>query len=336
MAYSHQGNGGHIRVMLASSSLLMLMGAASGPVSLRVGPGAAHMSVQAAIDALPASGGEIRIAPGTYREKLTIAKPHVTLRGTGRDAAAVVLVYGDSAKSVGGTVRSATLTGTADDLRLLHLTVANDWHRDAAHPRSQAVALAVTGDRMVGDDIRLLGAQDTLFAGKGPNKRMARQYFSNCHIEGDIDFIFGDAKAYFRRCRIHALAHESVMYTAQSRLTPGEDSAYVFDRCRLTADPGARMISLGRAWRPYATVIYLNTRMDAPVLPEGWTEWTPGKTDTLRTATYAEYRSTGRGANPATRTPFSHQLTPDQAARWSLSVFFQGDTAWLPRSARSS
>jgi pectin methylesterase-like acyl-CoA thioesterase len=314
----------------------MLMSAAPEPVTLRVGSGAAYTSVQAAIDALPAGGGEIRIAPGTYREKLTIARPHVTLRGSGRDAAAVVLVYGDSAKSVGGTVRSATLTGTGDDLRLFHLTVANDWHRNAANPRSQAVALAVTGDRLVGDDIRLLGAQDTLFAGKGPGKRMARQYFSNCHIEGDVDFIFGDAKAYFHRCRIHALAHDSVMYTAQSKLTPEEDSAYVFDRCRLTADPGARMISLGRAWRPYATVIYLNTRMDAPVLPEGWTEWTPGKTDTLRTATYAEYRSTGRGASPATRTPFSHQLTPDQAARWSVSAFFQGDTSWLPRSARSS
>lgn len=335
MPYSRQRHAGCSRLVLASPLFIMLLGAAPGPVSLSVGPGATYTSVQAAIDALPAAGGEVRIAPGTYREKLTVAKPRVTLRGTGRNAAAVVLVYGDSAKSAGGTVRSATLTATGDDLRLLRLTVANDWQRDRAQARSQAVALAVTGDRVVGDGIRLLGAQDTLFAGKGPNKRMARQYFSNCYIEGDVDFIFGDAKAYFHRCRIHALAHDSVMYTAQSKLTREEDSGYVFDRCRLTADPGAQMISLGRAWRPYATVIYLNTRMDAPVLPEGWTEWSPGKTDTLRTATYAEYRSTGRGASPATRTPFSQQLTADQAARWTLSAFFKGDTAWLPRSARS-
>ena len=37
----------------------------------------------------------------------------------------------------------------------------------------------------------------------------------------------------------------------------------------MTADPGAEQISLGRPWRFHATVVYLNTQMDAPVIAAG-------------------------------------------------------------------
>jgi len=32
---------------------------------------------------------------------------------------------------------------------------------------------------------------------------LPRQYFSDCCIEGHVDFIFGDSKDYFRNCEIH-------------------------------------------------------------------------------------------------------------------------------------
>lgn len=298
-------------------------------VSHRV-PGA-YPTIQQAIDALPASGGVIRVDAGTWREKLRIEKPHVTLAGIGRGPAAVVLVYGDSSRTAGGTVKSATLTVVGDDFHAGNLTIRNDWGSDPANPPSQAVALALTGDRAVLDRVRLLGHQDTLYANKGAGNRMARQYFSRCHVEGHVDFIFGNANAYFRDCRLHGVAHAGVMYTAQSRNAPDEDSAYVFDRCRLTADPAASDISLGRAWRPYARVIFLRTRMDAPILPEGWTEWTPGKTDTFRTAYYAEYRSTGPGANPRRRAPASHQLSAAEAQRWQYRQLFRDPAPWVRR-----
>ncbi|MEP9401243.1 pectinesterase family protein [Sphingomonas silueang] len=290
----------------------------------------AFRTVQAAIDALPATGGTILIAPGVYREKLAIRGNDVRLRGTGRDPAAVVLVYGDASLTVGGTVKSATLTVSGDGFRATNLTVQNDYWLDPKHPPSQAVALALTGDRAVVRRVRLLGHQDTLYANRGPGKRPARQYFRDCYIEGHVDFIFGDAKAYFDRCRIHALANEMVWYTAQSRNAPDDEgSAYVFDRSRFTAAPGARNIALGRAWRPYARVVLLDARLDAPVIPAGWTEWTAGRTTTFDTAYYAEYRSTGPGASPATREPRTHQLTAGQATRWRLASFFGGDLHWM-------
>ena len=289
----------------------------------------AYRSVQAAIDALPSRGGIIRIAPGTWREKLTIDRPRVTLIGTGVGPAATILVYGDSAKSAGSTFNSATLTASGDDLRIANLTIQNDWWLVPGNPPSQAVALSLTGDRAVLTRVRLLGHQDTLFANKGKGGRMARHYFSSCYIEGHVDFIFGNAKSYFRDCRIHGRAHSDVWYTAQSRASADEDSGYVFDRCRLTADPAARNISLGRPWRDHARVIFLRTRMDAQVMPAGWREWYPGTSNRLPTTDYAEYATSGAGAAPAARAAPSRQLTRKEAAMWSARSFFNGDADWI-------
>ncbi|WP_407185230.1 pectinesterase family protein [Bradyrhizobium centrosematis] len=286
--------------------------------------------MQQAIDALPAEGGEVRLAPGIYREKVIISKSGVHLFGMGGNPEDTLIVYGDGAIKVGGTVRSATLSATGDDFRLENLSIQNDYARNPANPPSQAVALSLTGDKDVVRRVRLLGAQDTLFAGNGPNGRMSRQYFSNCYIEGHVDFVFGNAKAWFRECELHGIANQAVVFTAQSKAAPDEDSGYVFDHCSLSADPAARVIALGRPWRPYATVVFLSTKIDAQVVAEGWREWTPGKTNSLSTSYYAEYRSFGAGANPSGREPYSHQLTDGEAEKWSLKLFFGGVTDWLP------
>lgn len=313
--------------MLVLAAIVAAGGAQAAALKVAHDDPRAYAMIEAAVAALPERGGEIVLAPGVYREKLHIAKSGVHLRGAGAKPQDVVIVWGDGAATAGGTFKSSTLEASGDDFRLDNLTVENDYSKNPANVPSQAVALSVTGDKDVFSHIRLIGAQDTLYANKGPKGRMARQYFSDCYIEGHVDFIFGNAKAYFERCELHGIAHQSVMYTAQSKNAPDEDSAYVFEHCKLTADPAAANISLGRAWRPYATVIFLNTDIEAAVIPEGWREWHPGETETLKTATYAEYNSTGPGANPAAREPLSHQLTAAEAAKWSRAAFF-GD--WTP------
>ncbi|HEY6124666.1 MAG TPA: pectinesterase family protein [Steroidobacteraceae bacterium] len=290
---------------------------------------ALYQSVQAAVDALPESGGTIEIHSGMFREKLVIAKPNVKLVGLGKRPEHVVLVWGDSNKSAGGTGKSTSVWASGDGFEAHNLTIQNDYHLNNAE-RSQAVALRLTADRAVLTKVRLLGAQDTLYAASKSPDSPSRQYFRDCYIEGHVDFIFGDAKAFFDRCHIHGIANEIVMITAQSKVKPEQDSGYVFDRCRITADADVKELWLGRAWRPYATVVFLRTRIDAPLQPAGWREWTPGTTDTFKTATYREYKSTGQGASHATREPSSKQLTKAETAAWSRGRFLSGADGWRP------
>ena len=295
--------------------------------------GVAWPTLQAALDALPAQGGEILLAPGVYREKVTVDRSGVRLRGTGSGPRQVVIVWGDAHATVGGTIKSASLTVSGNDFRARNLTIQNDYQLHAQE-QSQAVALAVTGDRAVFERVRLLGAQDTLYAGSKKCDRepcpVSRQYFRDCYVEGHVDFIFGDAKAYFEHCEIRAIAHDEIMITAHSRTAPEQDKAYVFDHCRITADPGAQTIYLGRPWRDYARVVFMNTSMDAQVHPEGWREWTPGTTARLETAWYAEYRPRGKYRDVSRREPHSLQLTRDQARDWRKEKFLAGADGWRP------
>ena len=318
----------------ATCGALALVVLASTAMAGRITVGAAEYStLQAAVDAVPEAGGEILLAPGTYREKVNVAGANVRLRGTGRRPGDVVIVWGDAHATVGGTIKSATLTVGGDDFHVENLTIRNDFSWQS-NEGSQAVALAVTGDRAVFRRVRLLGAQDTLYAGSRKCATepcpVSRQYFRDCYIEGHVDFIFGDANAFFDRCEIHALAHPEVMLTAHSRTAPEQEKAYVFDHCRITADPAVGAIYLGRPWRDYARVIFMNTRMDAAVHPAGWREWTPGSTERLKTAYYAEYRPRGKHASIEQREPLSHQLSATEARRWQKRVFLAGDDGWQP------
>jgi polygalacturonase len=304
-----------------------------------------YYSIQRAIDVAPSTGAVISIAPGTYREVLTVAKPNITLRSPYADPARTVIAFDNSAGTAGGTLASATVNVLADDFVAENLTFANDFN--ATQPQlpegSQALALRVTGDRAVFRNTRFLGNQDTLYAGNAectpsPGRPCApsRQYFSKCYIEGNVDFIFGDAKAFFDGCEIHSTSHSIGYITAQSRNEPAQDSAYVFDHCRLTAEPGVANVWLGRPWRPYARVVFLNTEMGGHIEPAGWREWHPGETNSLPTAFYAEFKSSGLGAPAGRRDPHTKLLTAAEAAGFDRSHFLGGSDRWDPHAGPSA
>lgn len=297
-----------------------------------------YETLQKAVDALPSEGGEITLAPGVYREKVVIDKPNVRLQGVGQKPQEVVLVWGDGAVNVGGTFKSATLHVSGDNFHADNLVIQNDYSLRSTQP-SQAVALSVTGDRAIFSRVRLLGAQDTLYAASpkctAEPCRVSRQYFRDCYIEGHVDFIFGDSKAFFDRCEIHALPHDEILLTAHARTAADQHRAYVFDHCTITAEALARNIYFGRPWRDYASVVFMNTDIEADLNPAGWREWHPGETQRLLTANYAEYHSTGRGAgNMAAREPHAHTLSDAEAAQWSLQTFLSGTDGWAPGGIR--
>lgn len=62
---------------------------------------------------------------------------------------------------------------------------------DAGEEGKQAAALRVTGDKAMFYKVRVLGSQDTRNDGTGSH------YFYQCHIQGSVDFIFGNAKSLY-------------------------------------------------------------------------------------------------------------------------------------------
>lgn len=186
---------------------------------IQVAPG---QSLQTVIDALPADDQPVTIhlAPGVYEEKIALRRPRTCIEGesaettriTWHDGAAEILPDGKKR----GTFRTATLLINARDCALRSVTVEN-----SAYPREQvgqALALYVDGDGFHCEDCTLKSCQDTLFTAPLPPREVQkdgfigptqflpripqRQVYRHCRIEGDIDFIFGGAAAWFEDCDI--------------------------------------------------------------------------------------------------------------------------------------
>ena len=123
----------------------------------------------------------------------------------------------------------------------------------AAPVQHQAVALAVDGaDRAQFDNVRLLGLQDTLFLKTQEGGRTARSFFDHAYIEGDVDFIFGDATAFFYRSEIKSLGSRKNSYVGAPDTNLASRYGLVFDHCLFTSDGSANAragnFNLVRQW----------------------------------------------------------------------------------------
>ena len=109
---------------------------------------------------------------------------------------------------------------------------------------------------------------------------------------------------------------------------PRQQFGLVFLNCKLTAEPEANKVYLGRPWRPHARTVFIKTAMGAHIRPAGWENW--GKASNEATAYYAEYGSTGPGAVTQGRVQWSHQLTAKEARCYTLQAIFSGPVGWEP------
>ncbi len=298
-----------------------------------------YRTLQEAVDRAPDLGGAvILLGPGTYHEKVHINKPGIVLVGTGKSAQDTVITWGDSAQTAGSTFKSGTISVIGDGFEAENLSIVNTWwddHSDAKDP-SQAVALLLESDRAVLDRVHLISGQDTLYANSSRCRgtlesacRADRQLFNDCYIQGNVDYIFGDAKAVFNHCELHSRPGSEVMITAQSRHSPLEDSGYTMLSCRITGTDDGHRIDLGRPWRDYSTVLFYKTEIDQKLDTDGWQQW-GGR---LKTSTYREYKSHGPGVNGGHRIVQSPPLTRAQERMLKPSALLAGKDHWDPRAA---
>ena len=115
-----------------------------------------YSTISAALCSIPANNTTpitIEIAPGVYREKLTIDKPFVTLLGVGEESSDTLITYDDYALDLmengekRGTFRSYSVFIDTHDVTLKHLTIENASGDSKSH--GQAIALYADGDRLI-------------------------------------------------------------------------------------------------------------------------------------------------------------------------------------------
>lgn len=273
----------------------------------------------------PTDGGRviIRITPGVYHERIWVAqnRPNLELLGLGKSPADTVIVSGHYAKESGGTFFTETAEIAGNGFIADNVTFENN-----AGPVGQAVAASVLADRAIFKHCRFLGYQDTLFANYG------RQYYVDDSIAGAVDFIFGNATAVFDHDVIHVTGHGGGQITAQSRLSPDSTTGYVIRNSRITLAPsvteGGRYAGLGRPWRYYARVIYLDTYMPKGISPQGFGDW--GYAPNQKTAFYAEAGSKGPGADRSARVKWERKLTAAEIEAFQPRNFLRGGDGWNP------
>jgi pectinesterase len=322
-----------VRLVLGLLAALTLCAgsAVAAPIELVVAAdgSAKYKTVQEAVMAVPAGSIDspviIHIKPGVYKELIYVQREKRFFRLVGEDAAKTVLTYDLNANLLGrdgkpiGTFRTPTTMIDADDFTAENITFEN-----SAGAVGQALAVRVDGDRVVFRNCRFLGWQDTILLNRG------RHYFENCYIEGHVDFIFGAATAFFERCHIHCLKDGYI--TAAS--TPDNQAfGFVFSHCKLTGAAPDVKTYLGRPWRAFSSVMFLDTEMSEVVRPEGWHNWNfPEREKTVR---YAEFNSKGPGAKPAGRVAWSRQLTRAEAKAITPAKVLGGTDNWNPNVNKS-
>ncbi|MFI1443071.1 pectinesterase family protein [Streptomyces fructofermentans] len=305
-----------------------------------------HTTVQAAVDAASGSGSTLVIAPGTYRETVVLdaSRTETTWLGASEDPHDVVIVY-DNANGTPkpgggthGTSGSATTTLQADGFTARHLTFANDWLR-ADHPGTtgtQAVAVKVQGDRSAFHHCRFLGHQDTLYADSAALGTFARQYYAHCHVEGDVDFVFGRATAVYEHCHFRTLPRTDLAgapygFVFAPSTAVANPRGYLVTRSRVTSGAPDAHYKLARPWvpgsdptaRPMLTV--RETRLGAGIdAVAPYTDMASGHP--WRDQRFAEYRNTGPGAL-VTVPDNRPQLTREQAGSHTRRTYL-GD--WRP------
>ncbi|KAL6576245.1 putative pectinesterase 8 [Orobanche hederae] len=287
-------------------------------------------TVQAAVDAVGFMSPKrtiIWINDGIYFEKVIVpkTKSNITFQGQGYTSTAIV--WNDTANSSHGTFYSGSVQVFAANFIGKNISFMNVAPMPGPGAiGAQAVALRIGGDQAAFWGCGFFGAQDTLHDDRG------RHYFKDCYIQGSIDFIFGNAKSFYESCHLTSIASPVAAgarvingaVTAQGRASKDENSGFSFVNCSIG---GTGRIWLGRAWRPFSTVVFSYTTMsDNIIASEGWNDFNDPTRD--QNIFYGEYNCTGDGANMTLRAPYAQRLSDSQASSF-LNLSFIDAAQWL-------
>jgi len=265
---------------------------------------------------------ELKFPDGTFKRKFIfdekyyeengIADKSLHLVGAGMDK--TILTFDDAALDKmddgtpkRGTFRSYTMFAGGNEVVIEDMTIENS----AGDGRvvGQAIALYADASKVTCKNVHLKGRQDTLFMSPLPMKEreengflgprqntprlMTTQYYENCVIEGDVDFIFGGANAVFKNCKIISLYRPPIdnakKSEASDKKTKGgefvqgfvcapstfeNEEGFKFIDCEFATDACPKSsVYLARPWREYAAASFENCKFGEHIAPEYFAGW---------------------------------------------------------------
>jgi len=262
-------------------------------------------TLQTAYAAAPA-GTEARptvigIMPGVYQlpgpatrgASLSITKDYLTLLGLTNDRRTVVLA--DNRGLMQGSDDDGYIIDVnADGFTAKNLTIINYCNEDYEYPGdpgknlrkksdviTQGVAFQAQGDKLVCENVALLGRLDTMFL------RTTRSYFKNVYIEGTDDWMGGGQLSVWEDCTLVFATGSGVMSA----------SDVVFIDCRFEATNGMRFYKaeFRSAERP-DVLINCTLPADAPRAHVAWVRGVAAPRPNVLSLTYQNKDANG---NPA-------------------------------------
>lgn len=223
------------------------------------------------------------IKGGTYRERLYIDRPNISLIGDNKTP--VIISFDTTAESSGGresvqgTWICSTTNVSAPNFYAENIVFENSFDYPANELKddndstkikhAQAVAfMTMNGStKLKCKNCSFISYQDTLFINSGTH------LFENCKVYGHVDFIFGAGQALFTNCKIisrNRLNKFPTGYIIAPSTLPDYPFGFIFENCRLEKESNVPRgsVCLGRPWHPNAdprcsgAAFFLNCFMD--------------------------------------------------------------------------
>ncbi|KAG2302507.1 hypothetical protein Bca52824_031158 [Brassica carinata] len=284
-------------------------------------------TIQAAIDSVPSGNNnwiKIQLQNGIYFEKIVIPMEKQKIILQGNNPSEVIIQYNDAGQSSS----SGPFIVNAEYFVAINVTFKNSYNNITSlvpfEELKVAPAIVLMADKSWFYGCSFISVQDTLA------DLVGRHYFTNCYIEGAIDFIWGGGQSIYEKCVIYVkeVMNNGAMLpgfiTAQGRQSEKDTSGFVIKYCVIKGDGTA---SLGRAYRGYSRVVFYATTMSNVIVPQGWDAWRyKGQEDKI---IFAEVKCTGEGANKQGRVGWEKNLSDIEIAFLiNTKTFIAGD-GWM-------
>lgn len=339
-----------------------------------------YTSIQAAIDAVPSNRTEpylIFVAKGTYQEFVNVPKikPFIHLIGQDKETTIITrtLTSASNASGDGGEeawqyswrneanqserFQEAVTMIYATDFYAENISFENKWGIEKLiGPMAEAMYTA--NDRIAFNNCKFRSFQDTWqtkVQSSADNGVNARQYATNCWIEGAVDYFYGNGNVLIENTTLYNVRYGSVITAANH--TAETKWGYVFNNCTVDGinkvDPdkyGTASLdyiagkgvaqTLGRPWQNSPITLFLNTKLKFDIDPAGWRDM--GAVPAL----YAEYNTTdkkGKAVDMSKRktqylvdnVPYDYkgktELSYSEYIRYTYANIINGADGWNPK-----